>query len=252
MSAQSDRSKLLYLFHSYDTDERSVIDSALFQNLLAYWTNVHGVQEPVLIAVSFGPAWTLTELPSAHVAGAPALLPFFVDEVMPYLESQLLGTQSGSFDGTRYAYGKSMGGYNLAQIVTQRPEKFSRALMHCPGLFTVSPYATEAELLDYVLRTDADLDAVKWGQWLLGADAVNPEEWNANDPLQVGQGSLSSRSPQLLVTYNTSDMFGFEEGAQRFIELARERGVTVEEASSPGDHCMTDSAMEMQMAEFLR
>ncbi len=244
------RDRVLYLFSNRGSNQQALLESKLYHALQGYWSGVFGVREPLVISVSFGPEWTLTRMPSAYLAGHPRLLPFFVEELMPYLERKVgLGQNGGAFAGERYALGVSIGAFNALQIVSRYPDRFARVALLCPALMTVGPYASTTDVSRYVARTGASAPDVATARQHFFRDLDSAEAWDANDPLRLAEW-VSIPYPPMLVLYNTDDKFGFEEGARRFAALARAQGASVDEASNAGGHCLTDFQMEMKLAEF--
>src|SRR5581483_6536604 len=117
----ADRSKVLYFLHGAGGNEHTLIDSPVYSALQQRW-KAQKVAPPVIIAVTFGPRWLLTDLPSNYVSGRPVLFDFFTTRLMPYLESKLTTsnavrmaeTNSGTAITRRLLMGISMGGYNSA------------------------------------------------------------------------------------------------------------------------------------------
>jgi pimeloyl-ACP methyl ester carboxylesterase len=264
MGKTTDKTKVLYHLHGGGGSEKSLLDSAFYQRLKETW-KARNVRPPLVIAVSFGPFWTLTDVPSAHVARHPVLFDFLTRRVIPYLESKnatsntvntLDGTiaAAGTTIQTRYLIGSSMGGFNAALLVERRPDLFRKAVLGCPGFFTtVHPFSEPAEIEAYVARTGALRDAVNYGLHVLGADfqGLTLADWERNNPLALAS-MLTPLSPELLVWYNEADEFGFEEGAAEFASSAALLGARVAAMSNAGMHCRIDPAMESAIFNFLQ
>jgi len=258
----ADRSKILYYLHGAGGNQRTLIGSAFYASLQQRWKAAN-VQPPVVIAVSFGPYWTLTDLPSNYVAGRPVLGDFLVQRVMPYLESSIAATnvvnKVGSATGVdsvrRFVMGTSMGGYNGALLLERRGTLFRKVVLGCPALFTsIDPFSAADEIDAYVARTGATLTRVSWGLGILGRDetALGVDDWNRNDPLAQAK-LLTALSPQLLVWYNDHDDFGFQEGAAEYQSSAALLGVPVQPAfHNAGRHCEVDTALGDRLAAFLQ
>jgi pimeloyl-ACP methyl ester carboxylesterase len=259
-----DKTKVLYHLHGGGGNERSLLDSAFYQRLKETW-KARNMRPPLVITVSFGPFWTLTDLPSAHVAKHPVLFDFLTERVIPYLESKNATSNSlNTLDGavatagttvqTRFLIGTSMGGFNAALLIERRPDLFRKAVLGCPAFFsTVHPFSEPAEIDAYVARTGALRDAVNYGLYILGADfqGLTPADWERNNPLALA-AVMTPLSPEILIWYNQADEFGFEEGAAELASSAALLGARVAEMYNASTHCRIDSAMEGAIVDFLQ
>lgn len=261
--ATVDRTKILYYLHGAGGNEHQLIDSAWYGQIKQNWAAAK-ITPPIVIAVSFGPRWTLTDLPSAYVAKHPVMFDFFTTRVMPYLEGKISTTNlltaaekaANPLRVTRrLLMGGSMGSYNSSLLMERRGDLFKKVVLGCPGLFTsVNPFSDDADIQAYVTRTGAIDKVVRAGLAILGADesTLTVDDWTRNDPVaQVTQ--LSSASPALFVWYNDGDQFGFREGAMEFYNSAVLLGVrAIEPMHNSGGHCAIDTAIEAKLASFLQ
>jgi hypothetical protein len=245
--AGSDRSRILYVLHSRGGTASDMLTSRLLREVRSHWAQQQ-VAAPVMISVSFGRMWTLTPRPSAYLPEGAALLPFFVERLMPRLEERVMG---GPFSGTRQALGTSIGSYNVLQIVQAYPGMFDRVTLICPALASISPFAPAAEVDAYIARTQANPHDARLALREFYRDLRTPEEWRVYDPLQVARNPAAPY-PGMLVIYNALDQYGFAEGAQQFAAIARAQGADVDEFANVGMHCETDFWDEVTIAGFLR
>ncbi|HZP13679.1 MAG TPA: alpha/beta hydrolase-fold protein [Nevskiaceae bacterium] len=261
--ATVDRTKILYYLHGAGGNERQLLDSQWYAQVKQGWQAAK-VTPPIAIAVSFGPRWTLSDLPSAYVAKHPALFDFFTTRLMPYLEKKitttaLLTAAEKSANPLRVTrrllMGASMGSYNSALLMERRGDLFKKVVLGCPGLFTsVNPFSSDPDIAAYVTRTRAIDKVVRAGLAILGADesGLTVDDWTRNDPIaQVTQ--LNATSPALFVWYNDGDQFGFAEGATELSNSAALLGVSViAPLHNSGGHCAIDPAIEAKIASFLQ
>lgn len=242
-TVNSDRT--LWFFHSANRDEHLLLDSTTYYNMKVAWiTSVPITRIPAVVAVSFqtagGSVWSVNDMPSATVAGAPVLDDFFVNHLYPYMMTKV----NAKARGRVMLMGWSMGGKNALLFAGRHPELFERVVAGCPGLFTISPWSSEAEKDAYVAGNPGTIRAqVDTGLNILGADYPALADWNRNDPLQ-----LAPWTKPLLVWWNVADQYGFDQGAPIY-ETAAPNGTS---AFNAGIHCQRDPAVEAAMTEFLR
>lgn len=75
------------------------------------------------------------------------LYPIFINQVMPYIETEVLEISNP----IRYLMGASMGGFNTAQMVFKDNgiKLFDKAVIACPGISGVNPFAPTHLFYDY-------------------------------------------------------------------------------------------------------
>jgi S-formylglutathione hydrolase FrmB len=258
-----DRTKILYFLHGAGANEKQMIDSAWYAQIKQKWTAAK-VTPPIVVAVTFGTRWTLSDLPSSYVTTHPALFDFFTNRLMPYVEGKIATTNLlTAAENTAYPLrvtrrllmGASMGSYNSALLMTRRGDLFKKVVLGCPGLFTtVTPFSTADEIQSYAARTNAIPSVVTGGLSILGADesAGNVSDWERNNPLSLVT-QLGATSPALFVWYNDADQFGFGEGASEFSSSAALLGVpVVPPLHNAGTHCQLDAAILTKLASFVQ
>lgn len=184
---------------------RSSDSRRFYQSLQA-----RGVAGPVVVSVSFGDVWLLTE---------GALLDRFLTEAMPFVESRL------GVPDRRLLWGVSMGAFNASQLLLKRPELWAGGALVCPALPTLPPGAGPAELEEYLLRTGADPSNVEWMLGVANDAFRGPEQWARHDPIRLARQAAGL--PPVLVQCGDSDEYGFFEGATRFAEALESSGRSV-------------------------
>ncbi len=230
----------LYFFHGKGENENTWVDLLGTQAVMRYWEEI-GFQPPRVISISFGAVWLLTDVDSN---GKQGLLQAVADQVIPMIERRIGGIQ-----GRRFLFGDSMGGMNASLLFLKRGHLFDRVVLACPAITTVSPYDSLGNIFDYLSRTKANLFKLVEMLLLGRINFPSEEAWNQSAPLQLAPVLLNSSSPNLHVSCGSEDNYGFQEGARKFSEIARDRGVhEVIWSLLPGEHCTFDS---ISIAEFL-
>jgi len=237
----SQSTDLLYYLHGKGGNKRGWTDRHNFTAVIQDRWEGGGKQAPVVVAISFGKFWLLSEKNPSKDSG---LLDFIVDYAMPYIEQKKLGGKIGA----RQLIGESMGGFNASQLVLKHPELFSRAALVCPALGSLSPYDGKQAVEDYIKRTGARRFNVEVVLRLLKAVFPDDASWQTASPLGIGKTLLGSKTPPLHVSCGAKDEYGFFEGAQAFATLARDKGVDTRWEPLSGGHCAADPAA---LAAFL-
>jgi len=232
---------LLYYLHGSGGDAKSWSNPQYHgAEIRAAWDR-QGVLPPRVAAVSLGEFWLLAEKNDSEVSG---LLEVFVSTIMPEVE-KLLPTPPKH----RLLMGVSMGGFNASQLVLKYPELFLRAVLACPAIPSVSPYAPEIEIEDFIKRTGGNAESIhsliELAQYFFPSEA----DWSRASPLLLARTLLSERSPALHVSCGRQDELGFYEGAELFAQAAREQGVQeVQWEALEGPHCVLNPE---SIAKFL-
>lgn len=248
----SSNKDVVYYLHGGNSNAQSLFNP-FNEALRAEWKRL-GVAAPRMISISLGPIWLLMPTTSSPHSGKLELV---LDGILPMLEREL-------FDGNvhrRFLIGSSMGGFNALQLMTADPSRFDRVALVAPAVLPLSPFATEAEIKDFVQRTGAPetLDAGGFGVreiLALGRGYVpTASEWAEASALErleasesCGQRMVGSPLPPVLIQYANQD-HRFAEGARRVISVLKTRGTSVTVDVRPGDHADVDGRA---VASFLR
>jgi enterochelin esterase-like enzyme len=232
---------ILYFLHGHGHDAEGWINSGDYKKRVREaWTAARG-QAPIVVTVSFGRFWLLVEKNRSRRSG---LLDVFADEVMPAVEKNL------PRDGKprRLLLGESMGGFNAAQLVMKYPRFFDRAVLACPALARLSPYAGRAEIAAY--KAAPGVNGLKvWLMLRLSREVFkNESDYHKSDPFTIGQSLLGPGTPPLLVSCGDRDQYGLYKSVGEFVGLARKNGVNVTYTPLHGGHCSADPAA---IAKFL-
>ncbi len=219
---------VLYFFHGRKKGEKAWMDAQWPQRVRQAW----GLGAPTVVTVSFGGNWLLVDKNSRKRSG---LYDVFANRVLPFMEEQIEVFSPGA-TGRRLLMGESMGGYNAAQMYLRMPKFFSRAVLVCPAIATVSPFAGVKASLSYIKRTGASLMKVFIGHMVSRLFMPDHEAWEKNDPLELVQ-NIDSSYPPLFVSAGSEDTYGFFEGAEKFAEIAKEKGVDSSFELVEGGHC---------------
>ena len=232
---------LVYLLHGAGGDEKTWTQWPAFQGVRDRWEK-NGTQAPIIVTVSFGPIWLLIDRNSSPQSG---LIDIFVKEVMPHVEQKLL---AGTAIKNRHLLGLSMGGYNGSQLALKAPRAFKDAVLACPGILTVSPYAPQQEIDAYISRTGADKDFVSAILKISKNYFPDPSSWKSNEPLRLARMRFGSTSPSLYISCGRTDEGGFFEGAESLAKIAEANDVKVKWEALAGGHCVMNSDA---IADFL-
>lgn len=235
-SKNSDR---VYFLHGLLGSERSWESQA--DTYEQEWARL-GKDAPTVVSISFGRIWLMSHASGSEVAGRH--LEIFTKTAIPLLEKKL-----GVTGGRRFLYGRSMGGFNAAEVYLWHPELFSRVALICPALAEISPWASDEEVDQYIQRSGASSFLVHQAQRIAQENFTSEEKWALIAPLVAGKTQIKGSSPQLLVTIGQSDDYGFFEGTKQFAELAQKQRVpSVQWLPVSGGHCAGDDAA---IAKFL-
>jgi hypothetical protein len=242
--------EVLYYFHGgRDKD----IDASVMEEVRNFIPPE--IQAPAIVAVTFGQDWYLT--PPTEKRSFSALRIFW-DEILPRAE-EITGKAV-----IRIGIGWSMGGFNLASLYADRPDKWDILVFLSPSVSVLSPVSSTDEISDYIRRTKTyspmHLALSLFGVPLKGSISAildeqrsiteSKEIWASISPLERVHhiDAARKRSIPVLIRCGRSDSFGFFEGSSI---LASELGAfdKVTEQYFKGGHTMdSPSAVE----NFLR
>ncbi len=229
-------------FHGVDGSENSWSNEIKFQKLRQIWID-QKVPYPKIISVSLGQRWLLTDTATTELN--KILLSTVADKV-----AALINQHRGTSNGLRILIGESMGGYNAAQLMLYRPQLFDRVALLSPGLFPISPFASDKELDDFFQRNQGSVtkdfvrELMGWTRKIFPSSA----DWARNNPLQK---TLPIKGPELFVTSQSQDQLGLQEGARAFVSRWKQFGLRAEYHESLGGHCQETAATLNELAAFL-
>jgi len=224
---------VLYYFHGIGGNERDWKNHELEKSIVRRWESL-GLRPPIVVSVSLGPIWLLTEKGQSTNSGN---YEFFRDQIIPEISRRVFAFKPKE----NWLLGVSMGGFNAAQFYFKNPEFFTRAALICGAMTQVSPFSSPYTVNAYILRTKA------WPVLIWGALAImksylpDSAAWLRHSPIELARQKFSRKSLPLFVSNSTADEFGFHEGNIDLARWARERGVDVKSEFYPGGgHCQVD------------
>jgi len=232
---------VLYYLHGIGRSVHDWRDSTDNKAIQAQWTKLR-TSPPTVITISFGSAWLLSDLGGFLM---PALYPTFFNEIMPKLERLI-----GGVHGRRMLKGESMGGFNASQLYLKSGQAFDRAVLLCPAITTLGPFAPLEQIEQQMVRSRGAINRNLVFAFQFWSFQVfpSPAIWSVHDPLQMVRHLVSSAKP-LYISAGKRDEFGFYEGTVKFASQARARGAKVTWHSSVGGHCSSQDAVAI--ARFL-
>lgn len=228
---------VLYHLHGRNLDERIWNDDTYLTAMVqAEWQRSTALP-PTVVELSYGPTWLLT--PKGEKADSGLL-----DDMMRRLPA--IEAKAGR-PRRRLLMGESMGGLNVLIAGLSNPSHFAKVAALCPGIYTVSPFASFAEIRAAAKRTGADPEMI-FGVWMLARKYLaNDAEWQHISPLALIERPAANY-PALYLSNGLYDAYGNFEGSQRLADRARARGIKMEWHPLYGGHCVTDPA---SLAAFL-
>lgn len=225
---------VLYYFHGAGRNEQSWTTEKDNQDIQQEWKN-RSVAPPTVITVSFGKGWLFAD---RNQTGGLGLYTIFVNTIMPTLEAKIGGVQ-----GRRMVKGESMGGFNASQLLLKSSHLFDRIALLCPAIPTVGPFAPPWELAAFLGRNRGFVKpelVIGLQLWTM-FEYQSPVIWENHNPLNLVR-RMTANAPRLFVTCGDRDEFGFFEGTQNFVRIAKERGVRVNwQPMKGGGHCVHDA-----------
>jgi len=222
---------VLYHLHGRNLDERIWNDDTYLTAMVqAEWQRSTALP-PIVVELSYGPTWLLT--PKGEKADSGLL-----DDMMRRLPA--IEAKAGR-PRRRLFMGESMGGLNVLIAGLSHPSRFAKVAALCPGVYTVSPFASFAEIRATAKRTGADPRMIL-GVWMLARKyAENDAEWQRISPLALIERA-GSNYPALYLSNGLYDAYGSFEGSQRLVDRAHARGINMEWHPLYGGHCAIDAA----------
>lgn len=139
--------------------------------------------------------------------------------------------------GRRHLIGQSMGGFSAAEVALRNPGMFSRVALLCPAITTVGPFSSPVEIDDYIQRTGANPRLVKRMLKISRSVFINQKDWENHDPLRLLKKYDSSKRSKFYVSTGLSDGYGFLEGSEEFVDIAKDQSIISKWVPVPGGHC---------------
>lgn len=235
-----DDSRILYYLHARNGNATWWNDSSYHTGeLYSQWRST-GSKPPVVVAVSFGPVWLLTENEPQDRSG---LYHFFVDQVISKVEKRL-----GIAPAERMVAGISMGGFNSLILATKAKDVFTKAASICPPL----PTGSHHDGIGYILKQYVSGEGSfrrKTMLWGFSRKFFPTEElWLKNDPLTLSENFDPEGAPEIYLTCGKTDDWGCMTGSEDFAGNIAGSGGEIQWVPRPGGHCDVDY---QSWAEFL-
>ena len=232
-STNPNAANVIYYFHGLGGSANDVFETfgdQLYGGLLQV---LGSARMPHLVGISYG--WETAFAPASfNDAAVPTQE--IVDFTLPEIERGLKFPARPN----RTALGLSLGGFNALGVVGERPADFTGMALLCPALLDLNPFDV-GQVNDFMKRNSSILDPNAAGAAVAGLKTIfnNVSVWSVGEPFaRVRQGRLSSMP--IYVSIGTEDEYGFAEGAQSLVNVARAKGATVEWVPVPGRHCQFD------------
>ncbi|KYG63808.1 hypothetical protein AZI86_13375 [Bdellovibrio bacteriovorus] len=220
-------SAVLYYLHGGGGDEHEW--TQISQSLNKSWGQ-DAAGAPVVVNISFGPYWLLVPENSSAQSG---LVEIFGNTIIPQMEKLVLGRAAQK----RWLMGLSMGGFNGAQVIGNLPAgTFQRALLACPAIVDLSPWASDNELLDYVKKHGADLRTLKAIAQIAQPFVPDSATWHEVISPFTLLTPIRQNVSSLFIATNQQDRT-FQYGGNLFAKKIREQKSDVKFESWSGGHC---------------
>ncbi len=220
---------VVYHMHGRNLDERIWNDDTYMTALVQSEWQRRPELPPTVVTVSYGSTWLLTPKGKKPDSG-------LLDDLMtrlPAIEAKIGRPRR------RLLVGESMGGLNVLIAGLSYPSRFAKVAALCPGVYSISPFASLSTIRATMQRTGANPKIV-FGVWMMARRyAANDAEWQRVSPLALIKRA-GPAYPALYLSNGLYDAYGNFEGSQQLVEMARRRGVTTQWHPLYGGHCATD------------
>lgn len=228
---------IVYHLHGRNLDEQIWNnDTYLTAMIQGEWQRGRALP-PTVVTLSYGSTWLLSSKGEKAESG---LLEDMIAR-LPAIEAKIGQPRR------RLLLGESMGGLNVLIAGLSYPTRFAKVAALCPGVYSVSPFAPFSTMRAGAERTGASLKIV-FGVWLLARNYVaNDAEWQRMSPLHLIENA-DLAYPALYLSNGLYDAYGNFVGTEQLVDMARQRGVTVEWHPIYGGHCSSDIS---SLAAFL-
>ncbi len=236
----ANKSLLIYL-HARNGNETWWNDKTYHTGRLYEEWRAQSIDPPVVVSLSFGKLWLLTENKSDDHGGLHKILH---DHVIPRVEEEL-----GEKRPKKMIAGISMGGLNTLIEALKGTAVYSKAVALCPPLAAVSPHESLFSILSYYLKSSTSLKRA-FMLWKFSKEFYPTNEiWELNDPLfRAKTYSASENSPEFYLSCGEKDPWGCMKGSEILVDRLLKGGAQVQWMPRKGGHCDIDYP---SLAEFL-
>lgn len=238
--------KIIYYFHGIFGDAKSSIP--FIQSILHLWSKASNEPLPKVVAVSFGRTWFLTNKNRGFLNNDPDLNYYsvFKNEFIPQFENEL-GFDSKNIP-ERALWGTSMGGLSsLLFVLKNASEKdralsFSKIILDCPALFTVTPYSDPKEQVQFLNQYKEVINQKKiifQGYPFFLKEFPSYQIWKKEDPEELIQkvNLETFLNTKILMTASEYDEWGFYPGAIHLNQILNQKFSNVFFQTKPVKHC---------------
>ncbi len=242
---RGDNRQLIYFLHGAGGNENVWGNSPGYRRAQAIWASQPGKAVPVVISISFGQLWLLTDVPRDNNRTLHATL---VQEVIPTIEAKYQIQNP-----TRSLIGESMGGFNATQLLMKDAGMFEKVALVCPALPTIGPYSIEQDVTAYIGRHKpyVRVDWIRNIMALTRHEFPTEPDWKAHDPFTL-INKLSFKASKIFVSCTRQDEHGFYEGSELFAREAQKRGIYAQWVPiNQGGHCYQTEESIGTLANFL-
>jgi len=251
----SDDSRVIYYFHGAGGNELTWLDT--HKKIISEWQK-RGTPIPIVVGLSFG--YRILLIPSIEGNENSGYLEYFVEQVIPTIESSLPSPVM-----TRDVMGFSNGGINAAQVFFRYPELFNKAVILSPAIYTVSPFNDE-EIHHLIMRERARRPKIKvfikellTGETYLENAIIgrvnngklkyftDPESWDKSNLLLHMERPVTTQN-QVYFACGSLDGGGFFSGTEDLVQSAKGLGYNVIWKPFKGGHLIVN---QDDIANFL-
>jgi len=232
---------VLFYLHGNGGDERGW--NVPSHDLLERSIEAKGKKVPVVVTISFGATWFLSDTEGFRRS---SLLAAYVEATQKVEKSLNLSALK-----ERWLMGESMGGFNALQLYFKRPALFSRVVSYCPAVLNFSPFAPRSEVEAYISRHEPYVIRKLVEKWRdkMRNEYSTPAAWVAHDPRALDK---PQNDPKLFMGANGRDVFGFQEGTEVVRKKLQQQKAKLEwQFVDAGGHCDYDDRTMTALAAFL-
>lgn len=230
--------KVLFFFHPKGGSEKSWHESSFSQVVQKRWDEKNPGVTPTVISFSMGSETNIAQ------DGMPQIL---LQNILPHLEEKLDFAPQ-----VRLLAGMSIGGWNATQLMIEDQAYFEKSALVCPAIMRIHPWSPYEEYQSYLQRTGANGILIQYLLYKMKSFFGDLETFKPFDIYEHAPEVLSSLGPQLFVAANSRDNFGFQEGALDFVNMAKEKNMSVQWNLWPGRHCQLEDKQLLVIADFLQ
>jgi pimeloyl-ACP methyl ester carboxylesterase len=222
---------LVYYFHGLDSDETRWAKK-MGKNIYRAWSMAKEAA-PAVVAVSMPTKYWFLLKENLARPTTTGLFEVFTQKMMPLIESRFPQPI-----GRRMAFGESMGGINVAMLVSKAPHLIDKAAMVCPVIPEYSPY----EPIKAIAATFSGAEKSKVQQYVIMGLSMfaSTEDWSAEYPPYIVRDSFGPNSPDLYISAGNKDSYGIFKPAENFSKIAKSKGVKTTWVPLKGGHCVFD------------